>query len=181
MLETLMMALSLVVMGYAFYISSRLFWSSKSERGTWKIVYFLASVFIISTYALFAIVMFTFITNMFSPLYVTDTLNVILGAFLLIGAFIASAMMKYHLLTMGSMDVGHEEVKKANGKWKKANKEGKKAKEDDSAEISRLKREMAELRKELDDSKMLNRLAVDRELRIIELKKQIESKGSQRK
>jgi hypothetical protein len=39
MIETLVMATSLAILGYAFYISSRMFWSSRKDRGARKLLY----------------------------------------------------------------------------------------------------------------------------------------------
>ena len=62
MIETDIMMASLVVLGYAFNISSRMFWTFRSEKDIWRWTYGMVSVFLIGIYFLFVMVMLSFIT-----------------------------------------------------------------------------------------------------------------------
>jgi hypothetical protein len=174
MLETLMMASSLAVLGYAFYISSRMFWSSRKDKGAWKLVYALISAFLIVTYGIFALVLFSFATNLFSSEYFFNTLNIVLGVLLLSGSALIGALMKYQLSVASSVPPGEEMAAGKAGKAVVSKARG-------GAEVAALQKEIAGLRGELDAANVMNRVAVGRELRIVELKKRIaelESKGS---
>ncbi|MFH0956755.1 MAG: hypothetical protein V1813_02745, partial [Candidatus Aenigmatarchaeota archaeon] len=105
MIETLLMASSLAVLGYAFYISSRMFWSSRRDKGTRKLVYAAASAFIFATYGIFALVLVSFATNLFSSAYFFNLVNCVLGVLLLSGSALISALMKYQLSVASSVPV----------------------------------------------------------------------------
>lgn len=166
MIETLMMAASLAVLGYAFYISSRLFWASRKDRGGWKWVYVAVSAFIFATYAIFALVLFSFVAALFTDFYFPDMLNIVLGVLLLSGAALIGAMMKYHL----SVAIRQPEKDVRVVVRRQAGRQS-----DRKGETARLRKEISDLKKELEAANMMNRLAVGRELRIIELKKKIEA------
>jgi hypothetical protein len=172
MIETLIMASSLAVLGYAFYISSRLFWSERKESGVRMLAYGAASVFIIVAFSLFALVLFSFATNIFSSEPFFNTLNVVLGVLLLSGSGLISALMKYQLSVASSESVPLP----AGGRKAAIPGKGKAA----NAEAAGLAKEIETLRKELSEAHALNKLAVGRELRMVELKnkiKELETKG----
>jgi hypothetical protein len=157
------MTASLVVLGYGFYISSRMFWVNRSERGYWKYVYFLVSAFIIITYFLFSVVLFAFITSSISPFSFLSIINSVLGVFLLSGAGLIAAIMRYHLNIIGS-------VEEENVRFSLKTMEIKREKE-------KLRKELIDVKDELVQSKKLNKLAVGRELRMIELSKRLKKNG----
>jgi hypothetical protein len=180
MLETLLMGLSLLPLGYAFYISSRMFWSSRTEAGPWRWIYTLSTAFIFATYLLFSVVMFSFIASIFYSFAIFHYLNTILALFLLLGAGAVSFAMRYHLSIMTAQAA--ERVDKVKVKYLRVPdsnlpKSRRRKKEDSSGngtDIAALRAEVKKLRKELEDAKKLNKLAVGREFRIMQLKKEIE-------
>ncbi|MFH0956422.1 MAG: hypothetical protein V1813_01020, partial [Candidatus Aenigmatarchaeota archaeon] len=102
-------------------------------------------------------------------------LNFVLGVFLLSGSALISALMKYQLSVASSVPVS--EMKAVVGKAGKVSA----GKAHDGARIAALKKEIKSLRSELDAANIMNRVAVGRELRIVEFKKRIEeleAKGS---
>jgi hypothetical protein len=87
--------------------------------------------------------------------------------FLLSGSALISALMKYQISV-----VSGEEVPLPAGRSKAS-----------GTEASRLMKEVESLKKELSEARVLNKLAVGREFRMIELKqriKELESKGKGR-
>lgn len=160
MIETIIMLVSLVVLGYAFYISSRMFWVFKSRGGIGKLIYGAESLFLIITYFIFSIILFSFITSAFISLSILNIVNIITGAFFLSSAGLIGAVMRYHI-----SEIGRTKAKsaKAGVKLKEVNKEKLK-----------LKKELEVLEGDLNHAQKLNKLNVDRELKIIELEKKIE-------
>jgi len=121
------------------------------------------------TYVIFAFVLFSFVTNLAAPAaYVSDSINTILGILLLSGAGLIGAIMKYHL----SVETGFPAAGQPPGSGH-ATKSGGRTRRV-PPEVRRLESEIRKLRKELGEAKALNRLAVGREMRIIEMKKKIE-------
>ncbi|UCD03044.1 MAG: hypothetical protein JSV63_00180 [Candidatus Aenigmatarchaeota archaeon] len=102
MIETIIMLVSLILLGYAFYISSRMFWSSRKTQGFWKWVYVIISFFILVTYFVFSIVFFLFIVAIVSALYIFELVNMFLGITLLSGAALTVAVTKHHISLMSS-------------------------------------------------------------------------------
>lgn len=159
MIETAIMMASLGVLGYAFYISSRMAWVYKSEKGFWKWLYTMASIFLIAVFFLFAIVMFFFTTASFVSQSVFNLINVIVGIFFLSGSGLVGAIMKHHLSVTTS---AFEMSMKADYEIGEATKE-----------IFELRKEVENLKKKTGRTRVLNRMAVERELKIIELENKI--------
>ena len=82
MIETLIMMGSLIIMGYAFYISSRMFWSFRGKEGYWKWIYMMVTFFILATYFLFAVVLVSFVAAIAYGIYFFSSVNLLLGVFL---------------------------------------------------------------------------------------------------
>ena len=162
MLETILMGASLIVLGYAFYISSRMFWVHRSQSGIFRLMYFLVVVFVITTHFFFSIILIIFMTS--SPLLsqVMNLFNSILAIFWLAGAGLVAAIMKYHLNVVSSGS--EKEIRKVSVTRVTKRKDPR---------SSRLLGEIASLKKELENAKKLNRLAVGREFRMIELKNRL--------
>jgi len=102
MIDTLIMMASLVVLGYALYISSRMLWVYKSGKDMWKWLYSLVSIFLIVTFFLFTLVTFSFLTLSLVSQYF-NILNIVIGIFFLSGAGLIGAIMRYHLSLIGSV------------------------------------------------------------------------------
>ncbi len=159
MIDTVIMMGSLVVLGYAFYISSRMFWTFKSRKGSWKWMYGLASLFVIVTYSLFAMVMFSFIASFFTSYSILNVLNVVIGVFFLSSSGLIGAIMKYHMSVMKSVTM---ERKEADLKIKEISKEK-----------LGLEKEIDGLRKELDEARKL-KMSRGHNLKVAGLEKKIE-------
>jgi len=159
MIGTIIMLASLIVLGYVFNISSRLFWTFKSEKGTWKWIYGLVSIFVIATYFFFIIVTFFFITYSFTPPSILNTINIVVGIFFLSSSALIGVLMKHHLSRMKS---GAEESLESDfaGEFSK--------------EWLNVQKDIENLRKKHSESKRLKRLLVDKELKIIELSKKVQ-------
>ena len=133
MIEALIMVSSLVIMGYSFYMSSMMFWSARSGKGAWKWVYVTISVFILATYLIFSLVMFSFIANLTVSAYVFDLVNMVFALLLLSGAGLIAAMMKYHIgletvvPKFSSISGSLRLVAKAEGSARRPRRSGKKA------------------------------------------------------
>ncbi|MBW2997152.1 hypothetical protein KY349_02300 [Candidatus Woesearchaeota archaeon] len=166
MIEILIMLAGLVALGYAFNISSRMLWVFKSEKGLWRWLYGMISAFLIATYILFAFVTFYFIMTPSSQ-SMLSILNIVIGIFFLSGAGLIGAAMKYHLSST-------MRAKQKPAPQPVVIKKTKPDTKDFRKERVVLQKEIYRLSKELDESKKLNKLAVGRELKIIELKKKIE-------
>ena len=100
------MMASLVILGYAFYMDSRLFWSYKAEKGPLKWIYGLSTAFIFITYFLFALVLFAFMTETLTSFSLMNLVNTVLSIFLVAGAGLIAAIMKYHFGTMQPVEIG---------------------------------------------------------------------------
>jgi len=159
MIETLIMLGSLVALAYAFSISSRMFWIFKSDKGMWRWMYGLVSLFLIATYFLFIILTFSFIASFIDAFSILNILNAVVGIFFFSSAALIGAIMKYHLSVMSSTAT--------TGAGTSLNMKVK------AKENSKLRKEINALEKELNEAKRLNRLAVSRELKMIELKNKI--------
>ena len=169
MIETITMTASLVVLGYAFYMSSNLFWVYKSHKDYNKWIFSIISVFIISSYFLFAVVLFAFITEMLTSYSILNSLNIVLSIFLLSGAGLIGVVMKYYIKTIKSSIINN--VQKEVKDWSEKKGVGKKGVDE---EKQKMLKEILRLRDELDTIKLINKFAVGKDLRIIELKKKIE-------
>jgi len=169
MIETIMMTASLIILGYAFYMSSNLFWIYKSNKGYNKWIFSVASAFIFSSYVLFAFVMFGFLTEMFTSYSVLNLVNIVLGIYLLSGALLIGAMMKYYTTTIkGSIISNVQNELRFYAKGKEKNKKV------DQEKVKLLK-DIMNLQEELDTIKSINRFAAGTDLRVIELQKKIEN------
>lgn len=159
MIETFVMMATLLVLGYAFYISSRMFWTYKSDRGPWRWVYGLISSFIIATYFLFAVVTFSFIGSFFTSFSLLNILNAVIGIFFLSSSLLIGIIMKHHLSVMRS-----DAEKRAEARWEIG---------ETSKERLKLQKQIEEMKKEIDEKKVLSKVVVSKELRILELQKRI--------
>ena len=173
MIESIAMAGSLIALGYAFFLCARLLWSTRSDKGTWKWIYGIVSFFILANYILFSFVLFSFIIAMFSSPEILNVLNVVMGIFFLSGAGLIGAVIKYHINTLArEAEKKIEDFSSAKTEARKAS--GKKSRASKSPKHESLLKEIDSLKKELDSARQLNKLAADREMRIIGLKKKIE-------
>lgn len=129
MLETILMLVGLVIIGYTFSISSRMFLIYKSEKSKWRWMYGMVSVFVFSVFFLFALILFSFLTNSLMTPTFLNMLNVVIAVFFLAGAGLIWAVMKHNV----SLIISHSE---------------KKRKEDTA--VRKLEREKEKLRKELE-------------------------------
>lgn len=170
MIETITMTISLVILGYAFYISSNLFWIYKSHGDYNRWVFTIVSTFIISSYIIFSFVLFAFITEVFTSFSIMNNVNLILSIFLLSGAGLIGALMKYYVNTIKSSIMNN--IQNEVRVWKK-HKEGKDGGKPDEEKM-KMVREIVKLKDEIDRIKSINRFAVGNDLRIIELKKKLE-------
>lgn len=169
MIETLMMAGSLAIMGYAFYVSSRMSWSSRKDAKATRWIYPVVSAFTFATYVTFAFVMLSFLTDFFGSAYIFDVVNSVLGVLLLSGSALVAALMKCQVSGEVSRPLPAATV---TGEAKKPAK--RRAAWREGSEAAAYRKEIERLQKELDAASMLNKLAVGRELKIIELKKRVE-------
>ena len=103
MLESSIMTASLIVLGYGFYLISRMLWAYKSDMGLWKYMYFMLSAFIIGTFVLFSFVMFSFMTAFITSIYAINVMNIALVMFFFSGAGLIAAFSKYHVNTVSSV------------------------------------------------------------------------------
>ncbi|MHA2068715.1 MAG: hypothetical protein ACXABY_30495 [Candidatus Thorarchaeota archaeon] len=162
MLETMLMAASLFVLGYGFYMSARMFWAHRSERGLYRTLYFIVMVFVITTHFFFSIILIIFMMSNILLSQIMNIFNLILGVFWLAGAGLVAAIMKYHIDLVSS--ISKKKVTKVNVTKIIKTKDPSKG---------RLVNEITDLKKELDGAEKLNRLAVGREFKMIELKNKI--------
>jgi hypothetical protein len=160
MIETAIMVGSLLVMGYAFYISSRMLWSFKSEKDTWRWLYTLVSGFIVFTFFLLGIVTFSFMVASFISQSIFNLINVVVGIFFLASAGLIVLVIRYHLSVMGSTAVKSAEIdlnKKTSPK-----------------EAPKIKKELDNIKKEtpIGESE-LSRVAIRNELKMLEIRNKI--------
>ena len=162
MIETVIMLAGLVSLGYAFNICSRMFWAYKSHKGIWRWMYGLVSFFLMASYFLSVLILFTFILTFLTSYTIPNVLNIVIGIFFASSATLIGAIMKYHLSAMASIEL--KNTTSLGGK--KKGKVGQK-----------LQKEIRRLENELSDAKRINKLAVEKEIKIIELRKKIEKLG----
>jgi hypothetical protein len=189
MIETILMMISLLVLGYSFYISTRMFLIFRSGRGKWGWLYGLVSVFVISVFFLFAITMFSFFTLSMISQSLINLLNVIIAIFFLASSGLVWAVMRYHVSlirsTKGRDKISETTFKKISMEKKRLEKrvsslekklDKEKIKKPGSNDKSKedLIKEIEHLENEATEAKKLSNLAVGRELKIIEMRKKIE-------
>jgi hypothetical protein len=160
MIETLLMVTSLGVLGYAFNISLRMFWTYKSEKNIWKWVYGFLSVFLIIIYFIFAVSVFFLIAFLITSFQVLDILNLVVGVFFLSSSLFVGVVMRHHLSIMRSTVAKTEETD-----WEIR---------ETSKERLDLQKEIVRLNREIDKTKPLKRLLVSKELKILELSNRLE-------
>jgi hypothetical protein len=163
MIETATMMASLGVLGYAFYISTRMAWVYKSSKGLWRWLYTLTSIFLIAVFFLFSIVMFSFAAASFISQSVFNVLNIVVGIFFISGSGLVGAIMKYQLSVTAS---AFERSMETDYEITEATKE-----------ILELSKEVEKLKKKAGSTRILKRMAVERELKIIELENKIKGLG----
>ena len=154
MIEFFLMLASLVVLGYPFYISLKMYWIYKLDKGPWKWLYAIITFFLACNYFLFSLVLFVFIASSSISQEYISLLNVVVGTFFLSGAGLVSAIMKYHLNTVRDSMIQR--------------------KSSESGKLREIHEEIRKLRNELETEKKFRKFSVNRELRMIELKKKIE-------
>ena len=102
MIETLFMLASLVVLGYVFYLSSRMLWVHKSSEVTWRWAYGIISGFVFVTYFLLGVLMFFFAAASIVSPTILNVLNIVVSLFFLSGSGLIGAVMRYHISIMQS-------------------------------------------------------------------------------
>lgn len=159
MIETAVMMASLVVLGYAFYMSSRTLWIFKSEKNMWRWLYAMVSGFIVFTFFLLGILMFSFLLSSFISQEIVNTVNIVIGIFFLSSAGLIGAVIRYHLSVMGS-DAAVSV--KADLKKKGLHKEA-----------DNLDKQIENAKGVPDRSNRLNKIAAINDLKMIELRNKI--------
>jgi hypothetical protein len=139
-----------------------MFWTYKSHKGVWKWMYGLISLFLMASYFLSALILFSFVLTFLTSYTLPSALNIVIGIFFVSSATLISAIMKYHLSTMSALEMKNIARMGARKKVK---------------ESAKFQKEINRLENELKDAKRINKLAVAKELRIINLRKQIEKLG----
>jgi hypothetical protein len=162
MLESILMTASLFVLGYGFYMSTRMFWVYRTEGGVYRSLYFIIMITIISTHFIFSMILFSFILSNVIFSQISQVYNTILAVFWLSGAGLVTSILKYHINLVSSMA-----DKRVNISFK-----GIKKVKDPSRK--NLFTAIRGLKDELKADKSSNRFAVGRELKIIDLNNKID-------
>lgn len=159
MIETVIVTASLVVLGYAFYMSSRTLWAFKSEKGIWRWLYALVSGFIFFTFFLMGIVLFSFLLSPFISQTIASFLNIVIGIFFLSSAGLIGAVIRYHLSVMG--------MQAADAVKKDLKKKGM------DKEASRIEEHIENPKNAPGGAGMVKRITATNEIRMIELRNKI--------
>jgi hypothetical protein len=167
MIETIIMTLSLVILGYAFYISSNLFWIHKDDKNYFRWIYSMLMIFIICSYFLFSFVLFAFITQAFKSQSFASTVNIVLSIFLFSGAGLLGVIMKYYIGLLKTSIINNIRVEvQKHAAMKKGAERGK--------DREMLLREIERLTKELEKQNKIEKVGINKEIRIMVAKKELD-------
>jgi hypothetical protein len=181
MLDIILVLLGMIVIGYAFYYNSRTLSEIKDDKifSAWKLSIKVAAAFILSVFFVFSLVFFDFIS-----LYSLgqDFPKIMLGF-----VFLASSLVVTLIVIINSASVRN--IAQNSEKLKRKYEETSKTKESLEMKISEMQkmlekakspksgndmeRKIKELEGELEASKKIAKHTIDRELKMLELKKQI--------
>ena len=168
MIETIVMTLSLVILGYAFYISSNLFWIHKDDKNYFRWIYSILMMFIICSYFLFSFVLFAFITQAFKSQTLVNTMNIVLSIFLLSGAGLLGVIMKYYIGLLKTSIINNIRVEVQKHTAMKRNA-------DNTKDRTMLLKEIERLTKELEKQNKMEKVGINKEIRIIVAKKELDN------
>jgi len=181
MIDIILILLGMIVIGYAFYYNSRTLSEIKDDKisSAWKLSIKVAAAFILSVFFVFSLVFFDFIS-----LYSLgqDFPKIMVGF-----VFLASSLVVTLIVMINS--AGIRNIAQNSEKLKRKYEEASKTKESLEMKISEMQKvlekaksqksgnamekKIKELERELEASKKIAKYTVDRELKMLELKKQI--------
>jgi len=173
MIEIILMLLGMAGIGYSFYRNSRTLSEIKDARisPAWKISIKVAAAFILFTFFVFSLVFFDFVSlNAMGQ----DFLKIMLGFVFLASSLVVTLVVMVNSAGVRNIKRMYEESsKEKEGLERKVSGMEKELRNAESKGMKETGVKIKELQRELEDMKKITRYAVGRELKMVELKKEI--------